>query len=77
VPDIGDVRDLRGGRQPPGGAGPDLAGAGHAQDHQRRVDRVHAVRAKVPLLKHARAEVLDQDVGVGGQSLEQLAAGRV
>ncbi len=62
---------------PPGGVRPELAEAGHAQDHQRRVDLVQAVRAEAPLLQHARAEVLDQDVSVGRQLLEQFAAGRV
>ena len=55
--------------RPPGGVGPGLAEPGHAQHHQRRVDLVQAVRAQAPLLHHAGAEVLDQDVGVGRQLL--------
>jgi hypothetical protein len=62
---------------PPGGVGPELAEAGHAEHHQRRVDLAQAVRAQAPLLHYAWAEVLDQNVGVSGQLLQQLAAGRV
>ena len=52
----------------------ELAEAGHPQHDESGVELVQPVGAQVPLLHHPRAEVLDQDVGLGDEPLEQLAA---
>ena len=48
-------------------SGPCLAPAGHAAIDQARVARRHDVGAEAQPLHHARAEALDQRVGVGEQ----------
>ena len=47
---------------------PGLAEARQAHHYQARVERVQHVPAQAEFFQHARAEVLDQDVGVGQQA---------
>ena len=51
-----------------------LAEPGDPHDHQRRIDVVQLLGADAPPLQRARAEVLHDDVGVGGQPEEERGA---
>ncbi|MNO82804.1 hypothetical protein D3C76_740890 [compost metagenome] len=53
---------------------PGLAKARQAHHHQARVQRMQHIPPQTKFFQHARAKVFDQDVGLGQQALEDIAA---
>ena len=55
--------------------GPVLAEAGDTQDGEPRIDLLQPCPGDAPAVERARPEILDQNVGIGDQPAEQVAAG--
>src|SRR2546429_384695 len=75
---LGPAADLLGEGPEPGpvAVGAGLAPAGHAHHDQAGIRGAELVVAEVPALERAGPEVLDEDVGVGGElPQDQLSLG--